>query len=84
MAWLITMLVIGLVTGSLMGSLTEGRGPGTIWKVITGVIGSFFGGFLFATFGERLVGEGPLYLASLLAAMISAAAFILLVILIKR
>ena len=34
MAWLITMLIIGLVTGWLMGSLTEGRGPGTMGKVI--------------------------------------------------
>jgi uncharacterized membrane protein YeaQ/YmgE (transglycosylase-associated protein family) len=84
MAWLITMLVIGLVTGWLMGSLTEGRDPGTMGKVIVGVVGSFLGGFLFGTFGERLVGEGPLYLASLLAAMVSAVACILLVILIKR
>jgi uncharacterized membrane protein YeaQ/YmgE (transglycosylase-associated protein family) len=84
MAWLITMLVIGLVTGWLMGSLTEGRGPGTMAKVITGVAGSFLGGFLFGMFGERLVGEGPLYLVSLLAAMVSAVAAILLVIFIKR
>jgi uncharacterized membrane protein YeaQ/YmgE (transglycosylase-associated protein family) len=84
MAWLITMLVIGLVTGWLMGSLTEGRGPGTAAKVITGVVGSFFGGFLFATFGERLVGEGPLYLASLLVALVSAVVFILLLVFIKR
>lgn len=53
MAWLITMLVIGLVTGWLMGSLTEGRGPGTVGKVIAGVVGSFLGGFLFA----RLVND---------------------------
>jgi len=53
-------------------------------KVISGVVGSFLGGFLFATFGERLVGEGPLYLVSLLVAMVSAVALILLVILIKR
>jgi uncharacterized membrane protein YeaQ/YmgE (transglycosylase-associated protein family) len=84
MAWLITMLVIGLVTGWLMGSLTEGRGPGTAGKVVAGVVGSFLAGFLFATFGERLVGEGPLYLASLLAAMVGAVALILLAILIKR
>lgn len=84
MSWLITMLVIGLVTGWLMGSLTEGRGPGTVWKVVAGVVGSFLGGFIFATFGARLVGEGPLYLVSLLVAMVSAVAAILLVILIKR
>jgi len=37
MAWLVTMLVIGLVTGWWMRSLTEGRGPGTMVKAITGV-----------------------------------------------
>ncbi len=37
MAWLVTMLVIGLVTGWLMRSLTEGRGPGTMVKAITGL-----------------------------------------------
>ena len=82
--WLITMLIIGLVTGWLMGSLTEGRGPDTMWKVIAGVAGSFLGGFLFGAFGERLVGEGPLYLASLLAAMVSAVAAILILIFIKK
>jgi uncharacterized membrane protein YeaQ/YmgE (transglycosylase-associated protein family) len=84
MAWLITMLVIGLVTGWLMGSLTEGRGPGATAKVVAGVGGSFLGGFLFGAFGERLVGEGPLYLVSLLVAMVTAVVVILLVILIKK
>jgi uncharacterized membrane protein YeaQ/YmgE (transglycosylase-associated protein family) len=78
------MLVIGLVTGWLMGSLTDGRGPGTGVKVVAGIVGSFVGGFLFGIFGVRLVGPGPLYLASLLAAMVSAVAFIILVILIKK
>ena len=56
------MFVIGLVTGWLMGSLTDGSGPGTMVKVITGVVGSFLGGFVFSMFGERVVGEGTLYL----------------------
>jgi len=85
MIWLISLLAIGLVVGWLMGLLTEGRGgPAPMWSAVLGIVGSILGGFLFAMVGARLVGEGPLYIASLIAAGVGAVVLLLFVMLIKR
>ncbi len=84
MIWLITLLAVGIVSGWLVSSLTEGRGLGLMGSLIVGVIGSFVGGFLFSLVGVRLVGEGPVYIVSLLAAMVGAVLLLILVGLLKK
>ncbi|HEV8588046.1 MAG TPA: GlsB/YeaQ/YmgE family stress response membrane protein [Pyrinomonadaceae bacterium] len=81
---IVILVLIGLVVGWLVGSFTEGRGMGLMGNLITGVIGSTLAGLLFAQWGARLVGEGPIFIASLLAAAVGAIALILIVRLIKR
>jgi uncharacterized membrane protein YeaQ/YmgE (transglycosylase-associated protein family) len=84
MTWLITLLAIGLVAGWLASSFTERRGMGLIASLVTATIGSVIGGFGFGLIGARLVGEGPLYLASILAAAIGAIISLVVVGLIKK
>jgi len=80
----IILIVIGLVTGWLVGSFTEGRGLGLAWNVVIGIIGSVLGGFLFGMVGERLVGPGPVFMASMLAGAVGAVVLVLLVRLVKK
>jgi len=70
--WVISMVVIGLVIGWLMGLLTEGSGLGPLGSTIVGIVGSLLGGFLFATFGVRLLGLGYAYFLLLFASMVGA------------
>ncbi len=84
MIWLITLLAVGIISGWLASSLTEGRGLGLMGSLIVGVIGSFVGGFLFSLVGVRLVGEGPVYIVSLLAAIVGAVLLLILVGLLKK
>jgi uncharacterized membrane protein YeaQ/YmgE (transglycosylase-associated protein family) len=85
MAFLFSLLVIGAVIGWLSSTLTEGRGGlGAMWSLLSSTSGSLGGGVLFAAIGERLVGEGPLFLASLLAGVIGAIVILIVVGLIKR
>ena len=85
-AWiLIPFSAIGLVIGGLAASFTEGRGGlQPMWSVITGIIGSFAGGFLSAPLTLRLFGEGPLFIASLMGAALGALVLILIVTLVRR
>jgi uncharacterized membrane protein YeaQ/YmgE (transglycosylase-associated protein family) len=55
-----------------------------MWSLLSSTSGSLGGGVLFAAIGERLVGEGPLFLASLLAGVIGAIVILIVVGLIKR
>lgn len=80
----IILIVIGLVTGWLVASFTEGRGLGLAWNVVVGIIGSLLGGVLFGMVGERLVGPGPVFLASMLAGAVGAVVLVLLVRLVKK
>ncbi len=81
---IVILLLIGVVVGWLVGSFTEGRGMGLAGNVISGAIGSLVAGLLFAQWGARLVGEGPIFIASLLAGAVGALALVLIVRLIKR
>ena len=78
------LLLIGAVVGWLVGSFTEGRGMGLAGNVISGALGSLVAGLLFAQWGARLVGEGPIFIASLLAGAVGALVLVLIVRLIKR
>jgi uncharacterized membrane protein YeaQ/YmgE (transglycosylase-associated protein family) len=80
----IILVVVGGVVGWLVSSLTEGRGLGMAGNVSVGIVGALFVGILFARIGARLVGEGPLFFASVLAGAVGAAVLILLVRLVKR
>lgn len=84
MVWLITLLVIGLVAGALASSLTQGRGLGLLGSIGVAIAGAVVGGFGFGLIGERLVGEGPLYLVSILAAAAGAIILLVVVGLIKK
>jgi len=57
---------------------------GLMGNLIAGVIGSILAGLVFAQWGARLVGEGPIFIASLLAGVAGAFVFIMIVRLIKR
>ena len=81
---IVILLLIGVVVGWLVGSFTEGRGMGLAGNVITGAIGSLVAGLLFAQWGTRLVGEGPIFIAALLAGAVGALVLVLIVRLIKR
>lgn len=57
---------------------------GLAGNVIAGAIGSLVAGLLFAQWGARLVGEGSIFIASLLAGAVGALVLVLIVRLIKR
>lgn len=80
----IILVVIGGVIGWLVSSFTEGRGLGMAGNVSVGIVGALFIGTLFARIGSRFVGEGPLFLASVLAGALGAAVLIFLIRLVKR
>ncbi len=77
---LIIFLVVGIVAGWLAGVLVKGGGFGLLGDMVVGVIGAFFGTWLFARFG---VVTGGL-LGLLLAAVVGAVVLIAIVRLIKR
>lgn len=72
MSFLIPLIAIGLVIGWLSSTLTEGRGLGLKGGVVLSVVGSLLAGIIFAATGARVVGEGPLFLASLIAGSVGA------------
>ena len=81
---LIFLIIIGGVVGWLVNSFTEGQGLRLGENVAVGVVGSLATGLLFGTFGERIVGSGPLFIATLLAAAIGALVVVLLVRLVRK
>ena len=65
---LFLFLLIGLVAGWLAGHIVKGGGFGLIGDLIVGVIGAFFGGWLFNLLGFSAGG----ILGSLLTALVGA------------
>jgi uncharacterized membrane protein YeaQ/YmgE (transglycosylase-associated protein family) len=51
---LITILLIGIVAGWLAGQIMRGGGFGLVGDLIVGVVGAFFGGWLFPQLGIHL------------------------------
>jgi len=78
---LLWFLIVGLIAGWLAGLLVKGGGFGLIGDLVVGVIGAFFGGFLFSTFG---VSAGGGLIGSIIVATIGAVVLLFLVRLIKR
>lgn len=86
MGLILIWLVIGGAIGAAISSFMEGRG-GSLnlgWSVVAGIIGAVIGGFLFMQVGTRLVGEGPEFVVSFLAAAIVAFFAVLLARAIKK
>ncbi|HXM96558.1 MAG TPA: GlsB/YeaQ/YmgE family stress response membrane protein [Candidatus Dormibacteraeota bacterium] len=65
---LIAWLLIGLIAGWLAGKIARGTGYGCITDLVLGLVGSFFGGWIFVKLG--IFGGGFLY--SLAAATVGA------------
>lgn len=84
MSFLIPLIVIGFVVGWLSSTITEGRGLGLKWSLILSVGGSLLAGIIFAAAGARLVGEDPLFLASLVAGSVGAIGLIVTAGYVKR
>jgi uncharacterized membrane protein YeaQ/YmgE (transglycosylase-associated protein family) len=83
--FLIVLVIIGGVVGWLVSSFTEGSGGlGRGASVGVAIIGSLAAGILFGMFGERLVGPGPVFIASLLVGAIGGLVLLLLVRMIKK
>ncbi|MDR9501887.1 MAG: GlsB/YeaQ/YmgE family stress response membrane protein [Desulfurivibrionaceae bacterium] len=77
---LIIFLAIGALAGWLAGIIMKGKGFGIIGNIVVGIIGAFFGGFLFNFFG---IAAGGL-LGSLITATVGAVVLLFLVSLVKR
>ena len=74
-------LVVGLVAGWLAGVLVKDDGFGLIGDLVVGVIGAFFGGFLFNTFGVSIGGG---LLGSIVVATVGAIVLLVIVRVIKH
>ena len=74
-------LVVGLVAGWLAGVLVKGGGFGLIGDLVVGVIGAFFGGYLFNTFGVSIGGG---LLGSIVVATVGAIVLLVIVRVIKH
>jgi uncharacterized membrane protein YeaQ/YmgE (transglycosylase-associated protein family) len=80
----IFLVLIGGVVGWLFSTFTEGQGLGLGGSVAVGIVGGLSSGILFGMFGERIVGPGPVFIASLLAAALGALVLLLIVRLVKK
>jgi len=49
--YLVWFLLIGCLAGYITGRLTKGSGFGVVGDLVIGILGSFFGGFLFRLLG---------------------------------
>ncbi|MDU2064334.1 MAG: GlsB/YeaQ/YmgE family stress response membrane protein [Sporomusaceae bacterium] len=63
-------LGIGLVAGWLAGMISQGSGLGLWGDLVTGVVGSFIGSFLFNMMGIAVYGLWGTLLASTLGAVL--------------
>lgn len=77
---LILFLVIGILAGFLAGKIMKGSGFGLVGDLVVGVVGAFFGGWLFSLLGIAAYGV----LGLLITAVVGALVLLYLVRLIKR
>ena len=66
---LLLFLIIGAVAGWFAGVIVKGYGFGLVGNIVVGVVGSFFGGWLFSRFG--LVHGNP-FMSDLIGATLGA------------
>lgn len=78
--WLILgWLIIGAGIGLAITLFTSGSGHSNpFWNLVAGAVGGLLSGFLFLQVGKSLVGDGPEFIVSLLAAAVGAFISVLL------
>lgn len=80
---LIITLVIGGIAGWLAGVVVRGFGFGLLGNIVVGIVGAFFGGWLFPRIGIHLnLGGGMI--GAILFSFIGAVILLLLIHLIRR
>ena len=67
---IIMYLVIGLVSGWLVGLIWKGSGFGIVLDIILGIVGSFIGGFLFGLIGIHFHGIIGFIIAAVVGALL--------------
>jgi uncharacterized membrane protein YeaQ/YmgE (transglycosylase-associated protein family) len=72
----IAWIVLGLVTGFIVGKLVNKSGKGMFWDIVLGMVGAVVGGLLLNVIG--MAGVTGLNMYSLLVAVIGAAVFLVL------
>lgn len=79
---LIAWLVVGLIVGWLAGRFMKGGGYGLIGDIVLGIIGAFFGGFIF---GLVLPGSSSVgFVGGIVVALIGAVLVIAILRALKR
>jgi uncharacterized membrane protein YeaQ/YmgE (transglycosylase-associated protein family) len=78
---LIAWLVVGLIAGWLAGRFMKGGGYGLIADIVLGIVGAFFGGFIFSLV---LPGSSVGFVGSIVVAFIGAVILIAIVRALKR
>lgn len=77
----IVFLLIGGVAGWLAGLILKGGGFGLLGNIVVGVLGSFFGGWLFRTLG---ISMGSEWVDLIVTATVGALVLLFLIRLVKR
>jgi uncharacterized membrane protein YeaQ/YmgE (transglycosylase-associated protein family) len=73
LAFIITMIIIGIVAGYLARLLVPGRDPMSFLQtVVLGVVGSFIGGFLGYVLFDKDINEGALQPSGVIGSIIGA------------
>jgi uncharacterized membrane protein YeaQ/YmgE (transglycosylase-associated protein family) len=80
---LVTMLLVGAVSGWLGGLLFQGGGLGLFGNIIVGILGSFVGSWLLRAIGFPLNLGNPM-LSTILTSAIGAAVILFIVSLVRR
>ncbi len=71
---LIVAILIGAVAGWLAGKIMKSKSEGVVWNIILGIVGGFFGSWLFGLLGI----EGGSWIGSIITATVGAIALIFL------
>lgn len=73
LAFIVTMIIIGIVAGYLARLVVPGRDPMSfVQTVVLGVVGSFIGGFLGYVLFDKDIGEGALQPSGVIGSIIGA------------
>jgi len=67
---LLIFLLVGIVAGWLAGKIMRGAGFGLFGDMVVGVLGAFFGGWLFSRLGVVTGGIPGLLITALVGAMV--------------
>lgn len=74
MSWIVS-LIVGGIAGFLAGKMMKSKSEGVVWNIILGLVGGFFGGWLFELLGFD---ESSSFIGSIITATIGAVILIYL------